>query len=135
MANSSNKELGNIQHSNAEKFHLWKFQMHALFMGKKLLGIVDGSEVEPTTVRVAQADWKKCDNQMISVLCQALSKKYGEYVVVCHITHVIWNKVCVIQEQDFRENVHALEQKFFKCDMVEGDIIALYIGKIEMVIN
>jgi len=30
MANSSNKELGNIEHYNAEKFHLWKFQMHAL---------------------------------------------------------------------------------------------------------
>jgi hypothetical protein len=135
MANSSKKELDNIKHCNGEKIHLWKFQMHALFMGKKLLGIIDGSEVEPTTIGVAQANWKKCDNQVTNLLCQALSKKYMEYVVACDITHVIWDKVCLIQEQDSRESVHALQQKFFKCDMVEGDTIALHISKIEMVIN
>jgi len=98
MANSNNKEFGNIKHCNGKKIHLWKFQMHALFMGKEILGIVDESEVEPTIVGVAEVDWKKCDNQMTSLLCQTLSKKYVEYVVACHITHVICDKVCVIQE-------------------------------------
>jgi hypothetical protein len=58
-----------------------------------------------------------------------------EYVVACDTTHVIWDKVCVIQEHDSKKNVHALQQKFFKCDMVEAYTIALYIGKIEMVIS
>jgi len=89
MENSSNKESGNIERFNGENFHLWKFQMHVIFMGKKLLGIVDGSEVEPTTIGVAQVDWKKRDNQTTSLLCQAFSKKYLEYVVACDTTHVI----------------------------------------------
>jgi hypothetical protein len=76
MENSINKELGNIKHFNRENFHLWKFQMHAIFMGKELLGIVDGSEVEPTTIGIAQADWNKRDSQAINLLCQTLSKKY-----------------------------------------------------------
>jgi hypothetical protein len=76
MANLSNKELGNIKCFNGKNFHLWKFQMHVVFMGKELLGIVDGSEVEPTTIGVAQASWNKHDSQAINLLCQALSKKY-----------------------------------------------------------
>jgi hypothetical protein len=76
MANSSNKELGNIERFNGKDFHLWKFQMHAVFMGKELLGIFSKSEVEPTTFRIAQVDWNKHDSQAINLLCQALSKKY-----------------------------------------------------------
>jgi len=53
MENSSNKESGNIYHFNGDNFHLWKFQMHAKFMGKELLGIIDKNEVEPTTIGVA----------------------------------------------------------------------------------
>jgi hypothetical protein len=98
MANSSNQELGNIEHCNGKKIHLCKFQMHVIFMGKELLGIVDRNEVEPTIVEVAQAYWKKCDNQVTSLMCQTISKKYVEYVIACDITHVIWDKVSVIQE-------------------------------------
>jgi hypothetical protein len=61
MANSSNKELGNIERINGKNFHMWKFQMRAIFTGKELLGIVDESEVEPTTIGIAQVDWNKCE--------------------------------------------------------------------------
>jgi hypothetical protein len=104
MANSSNKELDNIEHYNAKKFHLWKFQMHALFMGKKLLGIVDGSEVEPTTVGVAQANWKKCDNQMINLLCQAFSKKYRSMLL--HATlHMLFETRFVLSKSKTLEKM------------------------------
>jgi hypothetical protein len=63
-------------------------------------------------------------------MCQAIGKKYVEYVVACYLGQ----GPCYPRE-DFRESVHALQQKFFKCDMVEGDTIASYIGKIEMVIS
>jgi hypothetical protein len=51
-------------------------QMHAIFMGKELLGIFPKSEVEPTTIGIAQVDWNKHDSQAISLLCQTLNKKY-----------------------------------------------------------
>jgi len=53
-----------------------------------------------------------------------------ECVVACYLGQ----GPCYPRE-DSGKNVHALQQKFFKCDMVEGDNIALYIGKIEMVIS
>ncbi len=53
-----------------------------------------------------------------------------EYVVACYL-----GQGPCYQREDSGESVHALQQKFFKCDMVEGDTIALYIGKIEMVIS
>ncbi len=76
MENSSNKELGNIKCINGKNFHMWKFQMRAIFMGKELLGIVDESKVEPMGIGIVQADWKKLDSQTISLMCQALNKKY-----------------------------------------------------------
>jgi len=54
--NSSNKELGNIECINGKNFHMWKFQMRAIFMGKEVLGIVDESKVEPTSIGIAQAN-------------------------------------------------------------------------------
>jgi hypothetical protein len=62
-------------------------------------------------------------------MCQALGKKYVEHVVACYLGQ----GPCYPRE-DSRESLHALQQKFLKRDMVEGDTIALYIGKIEMVI-
>jgi hypothetical protein len=79
MANPSNKELGNIKCINGKNFHMWKFQMCAIFMGKELLGIVDENDVEPTTIRIVQVDWKKRDNQMISYV----PSTWQEVCVVC----------------------------------------------------
>jgi hypothetical protein len=56
MENSNNKALGNIECINGKNFHMWKFQMGAIFMGNELLGIVDESKVEPTSIGIAQAD-------------------------------------------------------------------------------
>jgi len=95
MANSSNQELGNIEHCNGKKIHLCKFQMHVVFMGKELLGIVDRSEVEPTIVEVAQTDWKKCDNQVTNLLCQTLSKKvHGVCCCMRHYTCYLGQGLC-----------------------------------------
>jgi len=61
--------LGNIKHFNGENFHLRKFQMCAILMGKELLkGIVDRSEIKLIIVGVAQVDRNKHDNQGISLL-------------------------------------------------------------------
>jgi hypothetical protein len=36
------------------------------FLWEELLGIVDESELKPTTIGIVQVDWKKHDNQTIS---------------------------------------------------------------------
>jgi hypothetical protein len=35
----SKLDLGNIERFNGENFHLWKFQMRAVFLGKELMGV------------------------------------------------------------------------------------------------
>ena len=68
-------------------------------------------------------------------MCQALDKKYLAYVVACESSHDIWDKIRVIQEQDSGESIHALQQKFFKCSLEEGDSIAAFLGKIDMAVS
>lgn len=135
MAESSNRDLGNIDRFDGENFHLWKFQMRVVFMGRDLLTIVDGSEVKPDEAGPDQVAWIKRDSQAISLLCQALDKKHIGYVVACTSANAIWEKIRVIQEQDSGESIHALQQKFFKCTMEEGDTIATFLGKIDMAIS
>lgn len=42
-----NLDLGNIDRFNGKNYHLWQFQMRAVFLGKELMSIVDGSKVKP----------------------------------------------------------------------------------------
>jgi hypothetical protein len=57
--------------------------MRAVFLGKELIGIVDGCEVKPAVACLEQLAWIKRDNQGISLLCQELDKKYLQHVISC----------------------------------------------------
>ena len=135
IADSGNRDLRNIDRFDGENFHLWKFQMHAVFMGTDLLTIVEGSEPKPTNTGAEQTAWIKCDSQAISLLYQTLDKKHHGYVAACTSSHAIWDKIRIIQEQDSGESVHALQQKFFKCSIEEGESIASFLRKIDMAIS
>jgi hypothetical protein len=41
-------DLGNIDRFDGENFHLWKSQMRIVFLGRELMGVVDGTEPKPT---------------------------------------------------------------------------------------
>ena len=62
MVDSGNRDLGNIDRFDGENFHLWKFQMRALFMGKDLLTVVDGTEPKPANAGAQQTAWIKRDS-------------------------------------------------------------------------
>jgi hypothetical protein len=67
MANT-NRDLGSITKMKGSIFHQWKCQMCAIFLGKDLISIVDGSEPKPPdSVDVAiKVDWQRHDNQTIN---------------------------------------------------------------------
>lgn len=131
----SKLDLGNIDRFNGENYHLWQFQMRAVFLGKELMSIVDGTEVKPENPGPEQLAWIKKDNQGISILCQVLDKKYLQHVVSCTTSHAMWAKLRLINEQDASESVHALHQKFYKCNLAEGESIASFISNIEVIVN
>jgi hypothetical protein len=131
----SKLDLGNIERFNGENFHLWKFQMRAVFLGKDLMGVVDGSEVKPEAAGPEQLAWTKRDNQGISLLCQALDKKYLQHVISCNTSNAIWAKLKLIHEQDASESIHALQQKFYRCTLGESESLASFMSNIEVIVN
>jgi hypothetical protein len=131
----SKLDLGNIDQFNRENFYLWKFQMHAVFLGRELMSEVDGTEPKPAAAGVEQLAWTKRDNQAISLLCQALNKKYLQYVISYTTSNAIWAKLKLIHKQDASESIHALQQKFYKCSFGENESVTSFMSNIEVVIS
>jgi len=134
MADSS-RDLGNIDRYGGENFHLWKFQMRAVFYGKDLMGIIDGSEPEPpvTAPTVERIEWKKRDNQAISLICYAVEKNYLKNIMSCTTSKAIWDKLVLLHEQNQSENIQSLQQSFFKCELNESEGIANFLGQLELI--
>lgn len=131
----SKLDLGNIERFSGENYHLWKFQMRAVFLGKELMSVVDGSEPKPPSAGADQIAWIKKDNQAISLLCQVLDKKHLQYIISCTTSHAMWAKLKLINEQDASESVHALQQSFYKCTLSDGESIATFVSNIEVIVN
>jgi hypothetical protein len=83
--------------------------MQVVFLGKELMGIVDGSEVKPAAASPEQLAWTKRDNHGISLLCQALDKKYLQHIISCTTSNAIRAKLKLIHKQDASESIHALQ--------------------------
>ena len=112
----TNRDLGSITKMKGSNFHLWKFQMRAISLGKYLMSIADGSESKPpdSADAVVKADWRRRDNQAISLLCQTIDESMLKHVMSCVTSKQIWGKLKLIHEQNAYENVHSLQAKFYK---------------------
>jgi hypothetical protein len=137
MASDNARDLGNVRRYSGEKFHLWKFQMRAVLLGKDVMGVVDGTEPQPAATAPANTrfEWQKKDNVAISLLCDAISESYLDNVMACTTSKSIWDKLILLHEQNQSENVHSLQQAFFKCELNEGDSIATFLGQLELILS
>jgi hypothetical protein len=72
---ADNRDVMHITKFSGTNFHIWSFQMCMAFLGREIMGVVDGSEHKPVGVGeappdpVAVAAWVKKDNLGISSLC------------------------------------------------------------------
>ena len=50
----------------------------AILLGKDVIGVVDGTDLQPAATAPAnmRSEWQKKDNIAISLLCDAISKSY-----------------------------------------------------------
>jgi hypothetical protein len=55
--------------------------------------------------------------------------------MVCVTSAQIWDKLKLLHEQNATENVHLLQQEFYKYSMSEEEGIANFLGKIEVIVN
>jgi len=101
MANSS-CDLGGISHFKGPNFHIWKFQMRAILLGRELIDVVDKSKIQPTatTATNVKVAWRKKHNQAISLLCQAMDECMLKHVTSCVTSKQMWNKLKLFYEQN-----------------------------------
>lgn len=110
--------------------------MQAVFLGKELMGHVDGSVPKPGNTNPADlSEWIKKDSQAFSLLCQAIDKKYLKNVSSCTTSNGIWTKLKLLHERNASENIHALQQSFYKCQLGSDGNIAAYLGDIDVIIT
>ena len=87
--------------------------MQAVFLGKELMGHVNGLVPKPEnnnpTDLPSYTEWVKKDSQTYSLLCQAIGKKYLKNVCSCTTSNGIWTKLKLLHEQNASENIHALQ--------------------------
>lgn len=131
------RDLGNITRFKGSNFHLWKFQMRAILLGKELMDIVAGTLPKPAATEAAavKSEWLKRDSQAFSLLCQALDESILKHVVSCTTSKEIWDKLKLIHERDTSENIHTLQEEFYKCAMTEGESVADFLSRLDFIVS
>ena len=134
MADSQNQGVSErfpIERFNGENFHLWRFQMNALFAAKGLTGIIDGTETSTVATVVA---WTKKDSMAISYICQGVDRRILQNLITCTSAHAMWEKLTNMHELAAAEHIHRLQQEFYICRMAEKNTVNDFIGEIELIV-
>lgn len=136
MADAS-RDLGSITRFKGSNFHLWKFQMRAILLGKELMDIVEGTLLKPADTEAAnvKSEWVKRNSQAFSLLCQALDESILKHVVSCTNSKEIWDKLKLIHERNTSENIHTLQEEFYKCAMTEGESVADFLSRLDYIVS
>lgn len=130
----SSRETATIKKFNGQNFHIWGFQMKALFLGRELLGIIDGTVPKPPVADVAARDeWIKKDGQAISLLCSTIDDSILDLISGCTSSKDIWDLLKTVHDQRANDNIHDLQVRFYKCKFEQTDSIATFISKVEVI--
>jgi hypothetical protein len=107
--------------------------MHALFLGKDIMGVVDGTIPKPTAANAQERDeWIKEDGHGIYYLSAAYDESILDLVYECTLSNAIWEKLKTIHDQRANDNIHDLQVKFYQCKFESSDIVASFISKVEV---
>jgi hypothetical protein len=102
--------LRNITRFLGQNFHMWHFQMRALFLGKELMDVVDGTTLKPPPLNmICLITWIKKDSQTMHLLCQVVEEKILKYVMSCRTSKAIWNKLKEVHDQQLHESIHHVQ--------------------------
>jgi hypothetical protein len=90
----TNREITSIKRFNSQNFHIWSFQMCALFLGKDIMGVVDETRPKPTAANAQERDeWIKKDGHRIYYLSTALDESILDLICGCASLNAIWEKL------------------------------------------
>lgn len=103
---------------------------------KKKLAIAIDSIV--TLERVAQdiaaiSDWMKHDSKATNILYQMITKKLLKNMMDCSTLAMLWNKFIIIYNQRATENMHHLQEEFYRCNMESNESIVDFLGNLKII--
>ena len=130
---SLDKDLSGIACFNGEDFHIWKWKIRALLMYKKLLGIVEGTDLEATAVD--KEAWKDKQYNAYSLLCNAIERKLLGSLVECTTSKQIWDTLLVTYEHKSSQDKHELQKKFFQATIQPRQSLIDYIASLNLILS
>ena len=105
------KDLCGIARFNRDEFHIWKWQIKALLMYKKVFGVPNGTDLEEDATN--KEAWKEREYLAYSILCNSVERKLLGSLLDSTTSREIWTTLLSLYEQNTSENLHELQKKFF----------------------
>ena len=105
------KDLCGIARFNRDEFHIWKWQIKALLMYKKVFGVPNGTDLEEDATN--KEAWKEREYLAYSILCNSVERKLLGSLLDTTTSREIWTTLLSLYEQNTSENLHELQKKFF----------------------
>ena len=127
------KDLSGIARFNGDEFHIWKWQIRALLMYKKVFGVPNGTDLEADATD--KEAWKKREYLAYSILCNSVERKLHGSLLDCTTSREIWTTLLSLYEQNTRANLHKLQKKFFQAVILPEQSITDFIASLNLILS
>lgn len=127
------KDLSGIARFNGDEFHLWKWQIRALLMYKKVFGVPNGTDLEAAATD--KDAWKEREYLAYTILCNSIERKILSSLIDCKTSREIWTTLLSLYEQNTSENLHDLQKKFFQAAILPGQSITDFIASLNLILS
>ena len=127
------KDLSGIARFNGDEFHIWKWQIKALLMYKKVFGVPNGTDLEANAID--KDAWKEREYLAYSILCNSVERKLLGSLLNCTTSREIWTTLLSLYEQNTSQNLHELQTKFFQATILPGQFVTDFIASLNLILS
>lgn len=127
------KDLSGIARFNGDEFHIWKWQIKALLMYKKVFGVPNGTDLEEDATD--KEAWKEREYLAYSILCNSVERKLLGSLLDCTTSREIWTTLLSLYEQNTSQNLHELQKKFFQATILPEQSITDFIASLNLILS
>ena len=127
------KDLYDIARFNGDEFHIWKWQIKALLMYKKVFGVPNETDLEENATD--KEAWKEREYLAYSILCNSVERKLLGSLLDCTTSREIWTTLLSLYEQNTSQNLHELQKKFFQATILPEQSITDFIASLNLILS
>jgi hypothetical protein len=114
-----------------EYFNIWKFQVQCIFRSRKLLDIVEGTEMfDPNADPAVQQYWRQRDQQAMDILVQTMDRKFLPPMLGIRSSRQMWTQLLLHYDKRVTQTVHGLQKRFFDLKPTPGKGIRSFLSDI-----